>query len=169
MKLQSNTIPVLVMLALIAIPGVSAAWGKLTAQEFVQKASMSNMFEIESSKLALERAQKPETRQFAQMMIRDHTQAGNDLKAAVEDAKLGTALMAATLDEDHQEKMDKLRDKSAEDFDAAYMEMQEDAHDDAVGLFERYAENGDQPRLKQFASKTLPVLRQHEKHTDKMD
>jgi putative membrane protein len=34
-------------------------------------------------------------------------------------------------------------------------------HKDAVSLFERYSKNGDNPKLKDWAGKTLPALRHH--------
>jgi putative membrane protein len=39
--------------------------------------------------------------------------------------------------------------------------MQVSAHKDAVSLFERYAKGGDDPKLKDWASKMLPTLRHH--------
>ena len=39
--------------------------------------------------------------------------------------------------------------------------MQENAHEDAVSLFERYAKGGDNPDLKSWADKTLPALKHH--------
>jgi putative membrane protein len=34
-------------------------------------------------------------------------------------------------------------------------------HKDAVSLFERYSKSGDNPKLKDWAGKTLPTLRHH--------
>ena len=39
--------------------------------------------------------------------------------------------------------------------------MQVSAHKDAVSLFERYAKGGDDPKLKDWAGKTLPALQHH--------
>ena len=39
--------------------------------------------------------------------------------------------------------------------------MQVSAHKDAVSLFERYAKSGDDPKLKDWAGKTLPALQHH--------
>ena len=35
------------------------------------------------------------------------------------------------------------------------------AHKDATSLFERYAKGGDDPKLKDWAGKTLPALQHH--------
>jgi sporulation protein YlmC with PRC-barrel domain len=39
--------------------------------------------------------------------------------------------------------------------------MQFEGHQKAVALFEGYAQNGDNPQLKQFAQQTVPTLREH--------
>ena len=60
------------------------------------------------------------------------------------------------LDDSSQKKLDKLRDAKPEDFAGEYDPMQVSAHKDAVSLFERYAKGGDDPKLKDWAGKTLP-------------
>jgi len=39
--------------------------------------------------------------------------------------------------------------------------MQVSAHKDAVSLFQRYAKSSDNPKLKDWAGKTLPTLQHH--------
>ena len=48
------------------------------------------------------------------------------------------------------------------------VEMQTDAHKDAVALFSTYAKSGDDPAMKEFAKKTLSVLKMHEKHAKEL-
>jgi putative membrane protein len=47
--------------------------------------------------------------------------------------------------------------------------MQVSAHKDAVSLFERYAKGGEDPKLKDWAGKTLPALQHHLQMAEKMD
>ncbi len=138
-------------------------------QEFIKKASISNLFEIQSSQLAKQKAQDAEVQAFADQMIRDHTKAKEDLKAAVRDSKLELSWVSDALDEDHAEKLRQLQQESGNDFDALYMEMQENAHDQAVDLFEDYADDGENAQIRDFAASTLPVLRRHEEMTDHLD
>lgn len=138
-------------------------------QEFVKKASISNLFEIQTSQLAKEKAQDAEVQAFADHMIRDHTKAKEDLKAAVRDSKLELSWVSDALDEDHAEKLRQLQEESGDDFDALYMEMQEDAHDQAVDLFEDYVDSGENAQIRDFAASTLPVLHRHEEMSDKLD
>jgi putative membrane protein len=129
--------------------------------DFAAKASISNLFELETSTLALERAVGQDTKAFAQQMITDHTKAAQDMAPAAEEE--GVALENA-LDSRHQEMLDALGDSEGEEFDKAYIEAQAKAHDEAVALFEGYSTNGEEGPLKAFASATLPVLKSHQEH-----
>lgn len=135
---------------------------------FVKKAGISNLFEIRSSQVAINKGRRDDVREFAQMMIEDHTKAGNDLKKALSVSPLPIEA-PGMLDEDHQEKINDLKKADVEDFDEDYIEAQIDAHEKAVSLFEDYAENGDDPALREFAANTLPVLRKHEMHIKKIE
>jgi putative membrane protein len=130
------------------------------AQSFVQKAAVSNQFEIESSQLALEAAGSEGVKEFAQKMVDDHTKAGDDLKAAVEAA--GEEIeIPGELDQEHADMLAQLKATTGAEFDKQYVEMQTQAHDQAVELFSSYAENGDNASLKEFAANTLPTLQDH--------
>jgi putative membrane protein len=52
-----------------------AAMSADSAQDFVDKAAMGGMFEVESSKLADTAAQDATVKDFAHMMVSDHTAA----------------------------------------------------------------------------------------------
>ncbi len=58
----------------------------------------------------------------------------------------------------------KLNQLSGADFDHVYVTDQVAAHDEAAKLFSDYAQNGDDQPLKDFAAKTLPVIREHQQH-----
>lgn len=119
---------------------------------------MSDMTEIAASNLAQRRG-NVEEKTFAGQMITDHTKTSDDLRSmAPGDAK--TTLPKA-LESSSQEKIDKLKDAKPEDFSSDFDAMQVSDHKDAVSLFERYAKGGDDPKLKDWAGKTLPTL-QHD-------
>ncbi len=130
-----------------------------TTADFVQEAATSDMFELQSNKLAEEKGTAQE-KSFAQQMITDHTKTTNDLKGLVNSGKV-KAEIPATLDSSHQSKLDKLKSASGKDFSSDFDSYQVSAHKDAVSLFERYAKGGDNPDLKDWAGKTLPTLRHH--------
>lgn len=127
-------------------------------EDFIKEAAMSDMLEIESSKLAEQKGNADE-KTFAAQMITDHTKTSSELKEMVSaDMK---ANIPSALDDASQKKLDKLRDAKPDDFASDYDSMQVSAHKDAVSLFERYANGGEDPKLKDWAGKTLPALQHH--------
>ena len=138
-----------------------------SAQDFVNKVAISDMFEIQSSQLALSKQPDNDTKPFAQRMVTDHQKTSKELKSLVDGGKVKAALPSA-LDAEHQKMLDDLKAKSGKDFDQSYDQIQVKAHQDAVALFEAYAKEGDNADLKKWAAATLPHLKQHLKMTQKL-
>ena len=135
--------------------------------DFVKEASMSDMFEIESSKLALQKGDA-ETKAFAQQMIDAHQKTTSELKALLDSGKV-KAQPATGMSDAQKASFDKLKDLTGKDFDEAYQDGQEDAHEDAADLFKRYASEGDNPDLKAWAGKTAPTLEHHLKMAEELE
>ncbi len=156
---------------LIAAPAFAQSMGERTGinamtgaapktEDFVKIAAISDMFEIESSKLAATNAENPKVKTFAAKMITDHTATSTELKGLVSSGKVKAELPTA-MDTSHKSKLEKLQGLKGKDFDKQYDSDQEAAHKDAVSLFERYSKGGDNADLKAFAAKTLPHLQEH--------
>lgn len=128
------------------------------ATAFATMAASANMFEIESSKLALEKTRNEEIRAFAQKMIDDHTAAAEKFKAAAE-AEGITA--PSGMNETDTAALEALTGSA--DFDQAYLAAQVTAHDTAVALFEGFSTKGPEGALRDFAAATLPTLQDHQK------
>jgi putative membrane protein len=140
--------------------GVNSALGiSPTTADFVKEVAISDMFEVESNKLAQAKGNAPE-KAFASQMVTDHTKTSTELKGLVSSGKVKAELPTA-LDSSHQSKLDKLKRERGKDFSSEFNSMQASAHKDAVSLFERYAKSGDNPDLKNWAGKTLPALKHH--------
>jgi putative membrane protein len=140
--------------------GVNAAAGITpSTQDFVTEAGQSDMFEIQSSEAALNSTNAP-IKAFAQKMIVDHNKTTAELKAMVGssdvNAKLPTAMSSS-----QQSMLSKLHGLHGKDFDSQYQSDQVSGHKDAVSLFQRYSNSGDNPKLKAWAATTLPTLQQH--------
>jgi len=135
--------------------------------DFVTEAAISDMFEIQSSKLAAERSAEP-TKAFANQMITDHEKTTAEMKAMVQDGKVQATLPTA-LDSAHQSKLDTLKGLQGDAFTKQYHSDQVKAHKDAVDLFQRYGKGGDNQDLKTWASKTQPALDHHLKMAQDLD
>ncbi len=125
-------------------------------EEFVRKAALGNLAEIQTSEIAETRAINPEVKEFARMMVKDHTASLEKLRAASSAYQLPTAA-----DQSLQEDVNALRNADADSFDRKYLDMQEKMHERAVELFETYAEDGADPSLDLYAQSTLPTIRKH--------
>jgi putative membrane protein len=140
--------------------GVNSALGLApSTQDFVTQAAISDMYEIETSEAALSAQIDPKTQDFAKQMIEAHRKTSDELKALV------TAGVKATppteMDGSHADEVGDLKQKKGGDFADDYAEDQVDAHETAVSLFQRYADGGEDPKLKEWAGKTLPELKRH--------
>lgn len=155
---------------LAAVPATAQSVGETTGvnsvlgvspstQDFVTQVAISDMFEIRSSELALERGDAP-TKQFAQQMIDAHKKTTAELKGLITSANLQVTPPTA-MDSAHQEMVDDLAKLQGKEFVEEYLDDQVDAHEDAISLFERYADGGENAALKDWAGKTLPALKHH--------
>ena len=118
-----------------------------SAQDFVNKVAISDMFEIQSSQLALSKQADEDTKPFARKMVQHHQKTTSELKAVVEGSMVKLTL-PATMDSEHQKMLNDLQAKDGKDFDRTYDQIQLKAQQDAVALFESYSKNGDNPELK---------------------
>ncbi|MBX6743566.1 MAG: DUF4142 domain-containing protein [Acetobacteraceae bacterium] len=132
----------------------------LNAPEFARLAATGGMFEIQSGRLALDRTQRRELRDFAQQMVNDHTGFLDQLRGMVQqDAALHGVQMPQDLDPQRQGWMEELRAASGKDFDDPYIQSQREALLIEVDMFRNYAEAGDNTQLRQWAGRMLPVLK----------
>ena len=104
------------------------------ARHFVQTISMHNTAEIQLAQLAVGRAQSSDVKAFAQMMIRDHTKAGNELKQAVSGQNVD--MTAGQMDQKHETLMARLRTLRGAEFDREYMKAMVEGHKQVSSMLE---------------------------------
>jgi putative membrane protein len=138
-----------------------------SAQDFVTKVAISDMFEIQSSQLALSKEADADTKPFAEKMVQDHQKTSSELKGLVE-ASMVKLTLPTSLDAEHQKMLNELSAKSGKDFDQTYDQIQVKAHREAVALFEAYSKSGEDAELRAWAGKTLPHLKEHLSMAEKL-
>jgi putative membrane protein len=180
MKILVLPVTILGLLAGLAVsamgqttpPGTSgtptAPQGGLSSKSaaVLRAAASSNLFEIESSKLALARSQSNMIKEFADRMVGDHTRAANHTRQVL--GELGATPPPAMLEPAHQQLLDALKAVANQDFDRAYVEAQYSAHVEAIALLRDYARTGDSERLKALAAEMLAVLQSHLDHVTRL-
>ena len=126
--------------------------------DFFVKAADGGMAEVASGKLAQEKASNPKVKEFAGMMVSDHTGANAGLKDL---ATKKNVTLPDTVSNDHKEDAADLAKKAGKDFDKAYMKMQVKDHEKTVDLFEKCSKNTKDTDVKSFVDATLPKLKSH--------
>jgi putative membrane protein len=127
---------------------------------FVKQAAVSDMFEIETSKLAVQKSQNNGVRQFAQKMIDEHTKMSQQVKSAAMQDQVAAGA-PSQLDRPKTQQLDDLKKLNGAAFDKKYVEIQVKAHQEAAKLFETYAKSGEDANLKKTVNEGLPHIKHH--------
>src|SRR5262245_11164978 len=161
--------------ALAAVVGISLAMQPAVAQDrartstsgttaaaedvkFIEKAASGGLHEVQLGQLATERAMDPEVKKFGEMMVTDHGKVNKELVAVAQQmgVKVPTQMNA-----EHQAEYNKFTTVKGQAFDQAYIKHMVDDHKKDVDEFKKAGESAKDSRLRTFASKTLPVVREH--------
>jgi len=143
-------------LGLAALPA-GAALNKAD-QDFVEKAASGSLAEVQAAQLAQQRGSSPQIKQFANRMITDHTQASAELQQIADQENITLPTQPSAKDMAATRKLSGLNGPA---FDTAYAQDMLHDHQQDVALFRKQAQSGQDPALKAFAQKTLPILQQH--------
>ncbi|GAX41681.1 outer membrane protein [Tolypothrix sp. NIES-4075] len=133
--------------------------------EFITKAAQSDMTEIQTSKLALQKSRNKSVRDFAQQMIKQHTESSRELKPIAMSKKV---MLPKDIGPENTALLTSLKKVSGSQFDQAYMQGQVQAHTNTLAEYQKYLDQGQDPQLKAFASKISPLVAQHLQMAQKM-
>ena len=118
--------------------------------QFIARAVGGNEAEIENGKMAMKKAHGAEVKKIAARMVSDHTKMNNSLLAFA--GKNGVRVTTGTV---------KPQNIGEKDFDRAYLQMLEQAHQTDIADFERQAKTGGDTELRSWAARNLPGLKAH--------
>lgn len=127
-------------------------------KEFVSKAGMGGLAEVQMGNLALSKASSADVKAFGQRMVTDHSKANEELSqlATAKGVALPTELAG-----DHKAALEHLSSLSGAEFDKAYMKHMVEDHEKDVSEFEKASTTAGDSDLKAWAGKTLPTLKEH--------
>jgi len=133
--------------------------------EFLRQAMQSGQEEVQNAQLALQSAQRSETRNAASMMVQDHQRANQQLEQLAQ--RKGWAMPASSMSSGSAQS-DQARSSSSSmsssgsgDFDSRFVSEEIRHHRDSISLFRSEASGGSDPDLRQFAKDNLPKLEHH--------
>jgi putative membrane protein len=129
-----------------------------TEKKFIEKAAQGGVAEVEMGKLAVQKAQSPDVKQFGERMVKDHSAANEKLMKLASDKGVTAA---NEMDSSTKREYDKLSQLSGTRFDQEYMKAMVSDHEKDVKEFQSEAQSAKDPDLKSFAQNTLPTLEEH--------
>jgi len=135
-------------------------------QGFVTKAAQGNSAEVELGKIVAAKSKNPSVKQFAQMMVKDHTTALNELQELAQTKNLN---FSDDLPDDAKALQTKLSSDSAKQLDKDYMDSMVEDHQKDVQEFTEKSQNAKDPDVKEWAGKTLPTLQKHLEKAQQID
>ncbi len=128
-------------------------------RKFIQDAAEAGLFEVEAAQLASSKASSPDVKGFATTLVKDHTNANNELVQLANSKKVELPAAPPRAKRNDIEKMGKL---SGTDFDQRFVrEVGIRDHQKDIKDFENASKKVKDPELKAWVDKTLPTLREH--------
>ena len=126
--------------------------------DFAVTAADAGMLEVELGKMAVEKGVSKQIKALGAMMVKDHSMANDELKAA---AKAKNITLPAGMSEKCQKKIADLTQKSGTDFDKAYADLMVSDHKDDIDAFKKEGDKGNDAELKSWAQGKVPILEHH--------
>lgn len=126
--------------------------------EFLEKAAIMNLQEVQLGNLALERSKSQSVKDLARMIVDDHQKSYNEISALASQKGIS---VASSLTDDDQRDYRKLMDEKADDFDKKWTDLMVEKHKDAVDKHEKAAKNVEDPQIREWAAGKVGALRNH--------
>jgi len=126
---------------------------------FVMKAAMGGMMEVQAANIILKNSTNDRVKNFASMMVRDHSNANNELKSLA--SAKGLTIPEDSLNAKNKAHMDAMEKMQGKALDKHYIDMMLNDHKKDVAEFEKESTSANDADLKNWAGKTLPTLKMH--------
>ena len=127
-------------------------------KEFVMKAAIGGMAEVQMGQTASQKGQNADVKAFGARMVTDHGKANDELKQLATTKGL---TLPSDVDAKHKKTADAIAAKNGKDFDKAYMTDMVRDHEEDVKEFEKESKSAQDADLRNWAAKTLPTLQDH--------
>lgn len=125
---------------------------------FVVQAEEAGNAEVAEGRLAEMRGSLPVVHELGARMVRDHSRAGDELAAI---ARRQGLPVTSSPGADGYRELSVLRGLHGRAFDETYVRSNVPDHEKAIALLQGEVRNGRDPAVRDWARRTLPVLRLH--------
>jgi putative membrane protein len=158
-----KTIPAIVCCLALTCLTASAqsdhAKGKpMTDQQFLDMAAQTDMLEAHLGQMAADHAASQGVKDYAQMLVTDHTADYQQLTALA--AKDGLTVPTA-LDAAHNKIIAPFEKLHGAAFDSRYVHAMIEGHTGAIGVYTKESSDAASADVKAYAGATIPTLQKH--------
>lgn len=129
--------------------------------QFLVDAAEINLEEIQFGQLAAQKGSMDNVKELGLMMEKAHNKSMADLTVL---ASKKMITIPTSVSDNAKKTVDKLTQKSAEEFDEAYCDMMVKKHKEAIELFEKAATEASDAEIRLWASSGIPTLKTHLDH-----
>ena len=126
--------------------------------EFINDASAKGMADIEASRLAHQKTESKEVKDYTIVVINDRTTANQHLAKIAKQLDIPVAPREEVVGK-AKELMPEVKDGAA--FDQSYADSQVKSTEEAIEQLQQEAKTTNVPEIKAFAEETLPKLQNH--------
>lgn len=144
--------------ALLAVPALALAAEMNPDSRFYTAAAEGGMGEVQLARLAQEKSSDPKVKDFAAMMIKDHSAANEELQSLASGKNIKLPSGAGMRADATRLKLEAL---SGATFDKSYIRNQVTAHRQTVALLKQEIGSGHDADAQAFARKILPTVQGH--------
>jgi len=130
----------------------------MTDQQFVEFAAQTDMMEANLGQLAAAHASADGVKDYAEMVVTDHTNDYNQLSTAAVKANLE---VPKGLDAAHDKMIAPFEKLKGVAFDHRYIQEMIAGHTKAIQVYKKEASDAQNANLKTYASQALPTLEKH--------
>ncbi len=160
MKLVFSAVCCIVLCSVPALAQGKAAKGAgMSDQQFVDFAAQTDMIEAHLGQLAETVADTQPIKDYAQMLVIDHTADYNQLNRVAQEANL---TVPTAIDSEHNKSViGPLHQLKGKAFDHRYIQEMITGHTKAIAIYKKEAASAQNPALQTYAEQTLPTLQKH--------
>jgi putative membrane protein len=142
----------------LALPMAAFSADATPDAAFYKSAAQGGIAEVDAATLAQQKSDNASVKDFAAMMVKDHSAANDKLKSIASSKNLSLPTSPSVRQMATKAKLDML---SGETFDKSYIKAMIKDHQQTIALFKKEAMSGEDTDAKAFAAATLPTLRSH--------
>jgi putative membrane protein len=139
---------------------VAGAQASASPEAAVSTLAASDLFEIESARLAQQKGQSSDVKGLADMIEEEHAKASNELKAILAESNPPVAPPTA-LPTDLQARLDTLKGLSGAEFDKRWLAEQQASHQETLAKTNAFLAVAQPGPLKDHASKATGMVQKH--------